>query len=155
MLDIKGNSSDTRSVRLSNFTDRPFIFRNVSCRGIEGILQALKCSDVETQKEICALSGREAKRRGNEHNNWKETQVLWWNGEQFGRSTREYQDLISAIYDAVYEQDRSFEQDLHAIGNEEIRHTIGSPDMRDTVLTEIEMLYQLNRLRFRALRGHL
>ncbi len=153
MLDIKGNSVDPRSARLSNFTDRAFVFDGVTCCGLEGILQALKCADHEMQKHICNMGGREAKRAGTDFNDWKESQILWWMGKPYGRSTVKYLDLITAIYDAAYEQDPTFKSDLLVTENEELRHTIGNPDVRDTVLTEVEMIYQLYRLRFRSLRG--
>lgn len=154
MIDIKGNNPDPRSARLSNFTDRPFDFDGVSCAGIEGILQALKCPDPEMQKEICALPGFEAKHAGVLFNNWKGEQILWWQGQPYFRSAREYLELITRIYDAVYAQDLSFATDLSATGYEDLCHSIGNPDMRDTVLTEVEMIYQLNRLRIRALGDH-
>ena len=152
MLDIKGNDKDPRVARLSNFAKRAFVFCDVSCAGLEGILQALKCKDFDVQKEICALSGREAKRRGLEFDDWKESKCLWWSDMEFDRSGKEYVSLVTDIYDAVYAQDASFKTDLLAIGHEEICHSIGSSNMQDTVLTEVEMLYQLNRLRIRALK---
>lgn len=151
MLDIRGNSTDRRVARLSNFTERLFIFDEVACKGLEGLLQAFKCPDVQIQKEICNLNGRAAKARGVDFNNWKETQILWWQGSPYQRSSRDYVLLVTRSYDAVYEQDVSFKEDLLLIEFEEICHSIGNPDMRDTVLTEVEMLYQLNRLRIRAL----
>lgn len=154
MIDIKGNCSDPRAARLSNFTDRSFVFDGVSCAGIEGILQALKCPNPEIQKEICALRGREAKRKGVCFNEWKDRQFLWWKGRPFDRSSREYAELISRIYDEVFIQDKSFSSDLLATGYEDICHSIGNPDMRDTVLTEIEMIHQLNRLRIKTLGDH-
>jgi Bacteriophage protein GP30.3 len=154
MIDIKGNDKDPQVARLSNFTNRPFIFCDVSCAGLEGILQALKCKDFEIQKEICLLSGRDAKRRGLEFDDWKESQLLWWDGFSFERSGREYFSLVTDIYDAAYAQDDSFRTDLLAIGYEDICHSIGNSNMPDTVLTEVEMIYQLNRLRIRALKGH-
>ncbi len=154
MIDIKGNNPDPRSARLSNFTDRPFVFEGVACAGLEGILQALKCADEKVQREICSERGRDAKRMGDQFNNWKETQLLWWKGSSFNRSSRAYLELVTRIYDAVVEQDCSFKEDLLAVGHEDICHSIGNPDMRDTVLTEVEMIYQLNRLRIQALGGH-
>lgn len=152
MIDIKGGSKDLRAARLSNFTDRPFVFDGVQCVGIEGVLQALKEFHFETQVEICAMSGKLAKRAGSERDTWKQGQMLWWRGVTYARSSREYQELITRIYDAVYEQDPTFKEDLLAIGNEEICHSIGNPDQRNTVLTEVEMIHQLNRLRIQALR---
>lgn len=154
MLDIKGNDKDPRVARLSNFTKRAFVFCDVACAGLEGILQALKCQDSEIQKEICALNGREAKRRGLEFDGWKESQRLWWDDMAFDRAGREYSNLITDIYDTAYVQDASFKTDLLAIGYEDICHSIGSANMQNTVLTEVEMLYQLNRLRLRALKDH-
>jgi hypothetical protein len=154
MIDIKGNDKDPRVARLSNFTKRPCFFCEVACAGLEGILQALKCEDFEIQKEICALGGRDAKRRGLEFDNWKESQRLWWDGMEFDRAGREYFNLITDIYDTAYVQDASFKTDLLAIGYEDICHSIGNVNMQDTVLTEVEMLHQLNRLRLRALKDH-
>lgn len=151
MLDIKGNSTDRRVARLSNFTERFFVFDEVECRGIEGLLQAFKCPDPRLQKEICGLGGKAAKARGMNFNGWKETQTLWWQQVPYSRSSRDYILLVTRCYDAAYDQDKSFKGDLLLIGYEEICHSIGNPDMRDTVLTEVEMLYQLNRLRLKAL----
>lgn len=151
MLDIKGNSTDQRVARLSNFTERLFVFDEVACKGLEGLLQAFKCPDAQLQKEICNLNGKAAKARGMDFNDWKETQLLWWQGTPYPRSSRDYIFLVTRGYDAAYNQDVSFKDDLLLIGLEEICHSIGNSDMRDTVLTEVEMLYQLNRLRIRAL----
>lgn len=150
MLDIKGNASNLLVARLSNFTPRPFVFEGVRCAGIEGFLQSLKCEYIPTQKEICLLEGREAKQCGQTYDNWKHSQILWWKGQSFHRSGREYLLLVTNAYDAVYAQDKTLRHDLLAIGCNEICHSIGNPDMRDTVLTEVEMIYQLNRLRIRA-----
>ncbi len=152
MIDIKGGSKDPRATRLSNFTDRPFSFQGTPCAGIEGVLQALKEPNPEVQLEICAMSGKEAKKAGLERDNWKDGQTLWWQGFPYPRNSREYQILITLIYDSVYNQDPSFRLDLLNLGHEDICHSIGNTDQRDTVLTEVEMVYQLNRLRFRALR---
>lgn len=152
MIDIRRTCSDPRASRLSNFTSRSFVFSGIPCAGIEGVLQAFKCPDYETQKEICALHGKEAKRRGKSFDGWKESQTLWWDGLPYERSSREYLLLVTRVYDTTYAQDQTFGDDLLLIAYEDIAHSIGNPDMRDTVLTEVEMLYQLNRLRIHALR---
>lgn len=98
------------------------------------------------------LSGKEAKSFGSEQSLWKKLETLWWNFRTFDRFGREYCDLITRMYDPAYEQDPTFKGDLLAIGFEDIAHAIGNTDMRETVLTEVEMTHQLNRLRIRALR---
>lgn len=151
MLDIKGNSLNALVARLSNFTARPFVFEGTSCAGLEGFLQSLKCKDVLIQKEICTLKGRDAKQKGLDYDTWKNSQTLWWKGIPYDRSSRQYLLLVTKAYDSVFDQDKSFTEDLRNIGNQEICHSIGNPDMRDTVLTEVEMIYQLNRLRIKVL----
>ncbi len=151
MLDIKGNVTNPLVARLSNFTPRPFTFMGVTCAGLEGFFQSLKCEFVLSQREICLLEGKEAKRAGQMYESWKKSQLLWWDGKSYHRASREYLLLVTRAYDEVYLQDPSMRIDLLAIGYQEICHSIGNPDMRDTVLTEVEMLYQLNRLRIRAL----
>jgi hypothetical protein len=151
MLDIKGNAFDLCCVRLSNFTERRFLFDGIACASIEGPLQAFKYPVVAEQTEICALVGKDAKREGSKYNCWKDSHILWWKNSPYQRVSREYFLLVTRLYDAVYEQDKRFKEDILAIGYEEIRHSIGETNMYDTVLTEVEMLYQLNRLRIRAL----
>lgn len=151
MIDIISKSEDKRAARLSNFTDRPFYFDGVWCQGIEGILQALKCRDIRTQKKFCTMSGRGAKLTSENYQDWKLTQMLWWADVEYPRHSREYFDLITRIYDAAYEQDPTFAADLLAVGLSELRHTIGNTDANETILTEVEMIYQVNRLRIRAM----
>lgn len=152
MIEIGGHTKSPLGKRLSNFQDRPFIFDGVRCGGFEGIVQALKCPDIKHQRVICSLSGREAKKAGLEFNSWKKNQNLFWNGDSYDRCSRGYIMLITRIYDELYEQDETLRQDLLNLGNAKIWHSIGKPDMRDTTLTEIEMLFQIERLRHRALR---
>lgn len=153
MIDIRGDSKNRVAARLSNFATRTFIFRGVKCVCIEGILQSLKCNEVQMQRMLCEFDGRGAQKCGQDFNSWKKNQVLWWDGVGYIRSSHEYVHLITRIYDTVYEQDESFRQDLLALGHEDIQHSIGKSDVSDTVLTEIEMIHQLNRLRIRALAG--
>jgi hypothetical protein len=68
----------------------------------------------------------------------------------FTRHSDWYQNLLTRLYDAVYNQDPQFKDDLLALGNEEICHSIGKVEERETVLTEAEFVNQLNRLRERA-----
>ncbi len=152
-IDIHSGSKDPRSARLSNFARRLFLFDGVQCICLEGVIQALKEFDPEVQKEICAMEGGLAKKAGSTRLSWREKQLLYWRDVVFVRSSREYQDLITNIYDSAYEQDSSFRTDLLAVGNSDLVHTIGTTNQAETVLTEVDFLYQLNRLRFRARRG--
>ena len=150
MLDISSKSTDPCAARLSNFTDRPFVFDGVQCAGLEGPIQAFKCQDPMMQEEICALRGKDAKRRGQDFR-WQDSGLLWWKGRSYDRFSRDYSDLITRLYDAAYDQVTEYRTDLYCVTYVDIRHTMGNTDMRATVLTEVEMIHQLNRLRIREM----
>lgn len=150
-IEIGGFTTDPVGKVISNFQSRAFVFDGVPCAGFEGLVQALKCQNAERQREICKLSGKEAWKAGQEFNTWKETGTLYWQGDTFKRTSRGYMLLIERIYDAIYEQDETFRRDLLALGPSDIHHSIGRSNMRKTTLTEAEMLYNIQRLRIRAL----
>jgi hypothetical protein len=121
--------------RLSNFTRRSFLFDGVPCRSIEGVLQSFKFSSEEERRIVCGLWGIQAKLAG-EGRNWREEQVLFWNGERYPRESEEYRALLSRLYGAVYEQDADFRRDLRRARGRRLAHSIGKSDPRETVLTE-------------------
>ena len=49
--------------KLSNFTGFKFIFDEVECNSMEGLLQAFKFENIDSQKATCSLIGFSAKRR--------------------------------------------------------------------------------------------
>ena len=154
MINISGRSTNPIAARLSNFTLRNFKFDGIQCGSIEGVLQAFKFDDgVGLSRQICLMLPKKAKEMGTAFPGWKEEQIVFWDNIEFGRHGQEYQELISRLYDAVYDQDPTFRDDLRALGNEEICHSIGKSDPHDTVLTEQEFMDQLNRLRKQANRN--
>ncbi len=149
-IEIGGHTKSPVGKRLSNFYPRQFIFDGVPCGGMEGFLQSLKCPDINEQRRIAALYGIAAKRAGRTFDSWKESQLLYWQGTQFLRTSREYTLFITRAYDELYVQNAGFRTDLLKLGKARIWHSIGKPDARDTVLTEVEMINQLNCLRLEA-----
>lgn len=144
VIDIKSNGSGLVG-RLSNYTERRFVFDGIQCGSIEGVLQSFKCPDVKQQAEICALSSGRAKHAGSELD-WKSNQLLYWQGQTFPRQSEEYQELLDRLYLAVYEQDEGFRKDLAAIRGKEIDHRMGLSNPAETVLTRREFLLRLQRL---------
>lgn len=151
VIEIGGKTTHPVGKRLSNFASRPFYFDGIACGGIEGLLQAFKCPDQQIQKEICILVGREAKAAGTPYNIWKIDQLLHWQGSSFARSSRSYTLIITRAYDELYYQDPTFGSELLELGDATIWHSIGNGNIRDTTLTESEMVGQLNRVRHKAL----
>lgn len=153
-MDIK---SSYRGVAgsLSNFTARRFVFDGVECASSEGLLQSLKFSDLEIQREVCMLVGADAKQRGGERNTeWKERQILWWLGVEYSRESAEYQRLLDRVYETLAALS-DFQNDLLLTGEEILTHSIGNDNPKETILTEQEFCSRLmkNRERLRRLKG--
>lgn len=95
------------------------------------------------QKEVCKLVGRAAKARGSKKN-WKQTRILYWQGQEIKRDSQEYQDLLDRAY-AVLAENEGFKKALLASGNATLTHSIGKRKESDTILTAREFCSRLWR----------
>lgn len=143
-MDIGAGNSYPSSA-LSNFAPHPFEFDGVQCASMEGFLQSLKFSNPDMQAHVCSLVGRAAKFKGKKKR-WQPEQVLYWKGMPIARESDQYQDLITAAYQALF-LNAGFKRALAAAGDAVFTHSIGRNNPKETVLTEREFIQQLNRLR--------
>ncbi|MFC1638640.1 hypothetical protein ACFL2R_04405, partial [Patescibacteria group bacterium] len=142
MIDINSRNKGVAG-RLSNFQERSFWFYGIFCVCPEGPIQAFKFDNPVEQQRICLLSGRDAKKRGQERNEiWQSKQLLWWMGMEYPRHSREYQELLNRLYISMLTL-QSFQDDLLATGEEKLIHSIGESDPTQTVLTELELCSRL------------
>lgn len=145
-IDIHSNGK-WPSNALSNFYPHRFKFDGVWCGSMEGFLQSLKIPSMSIQKDICALSGKEAKMRSTDE--WKVDQTLYWNGQRsIRRDSNQFQSLVRKAYRAMFEQCPKFYEALKATGNKRLYHSIGNPNPQDTILTEKELCDILTELRY-------
>ena len=144
-MDI-GKGSGGVAGRLSNFTPRKFIFDGIECNSIEGVLQSFKFKNPEMQKEICKLSGLGAKQRG-ANKNWRQYQKLYWQGKEYKRDSKEYQELLDRLYQTVYDQNDNFRRDLQSCKGVTFTHSLGKHKKSETVLTVQEFCSRLTKLR--------
>lgn len=144
IMDI-GSEETYPSGHLSNFHPYEFIIDNVTCASMEGFLQALKFPDIDRQKFMCSLIGKQAKKLGRVQD-WKSDQTLYWMGEPIPRDSVRYQELITKAYNAL-SRNNQFRQTLKDTRRHVLAHTMGSSEITDTVLTEKEFVDQLTRLR--------
>lgn len=153
MIDIH-NKGQYPSDALSNFAAYEFTVDGIPCASMEGFLQSLKFMRKSKQKQICRLTGIEAKNSPGRLRNlrWKLTQTLYWGGVRYKRDSVKYQKLIARAYDALYEN-ADFRTALEATQSAELCHSIGGQDSRNTVLTEAEFIGQLYRLRSKLHEG--
>lgn len=140
------NESETAAWALSNFTLHSFVLDGVMCASMEGFLQSLKYEDEERQMAVCAKHGREAKKAGHGGRDWKSDQTLYWKGKAIPRDSGEFDALVTRAFDKRFENPH-FRWALFLTLGRPLRHSIGKLDKSETVLTEQEFLYQLERLR--------
>jgi len=138
--------------KLSNFASHEFIVDNVKCSSMEGFLQSLKFSNIESQKITCLLSGAAAKKKGSGRNSyWKSKQTLWWNGVTYKRNSKEYQELIDRAYDQLF-LNVKFQEALSSCDKKTVfTHSMGSNNKKETVLTESEFCKRLFKLKQKTL----
>lgn len=149
MIDISSKSEGPAG-ELSNFVARPFVLDGVKCASMEGFLQGLKFENESEQEFICSRVGFDAEKRGRARTvAWKRGQTLWWRGIPFDRHGTEYPRLLRRAFEAMAAQNPGFTKALAATGREELRHTLGRDDPRETILTEAEFCAILTGLRSR------
>ena len=143
-MDI-GSGKAYPSNALSNFAPHPFLFDGVECNSMEGLLQSFKFSSIDMQKEVCKLVGKAAKFKG-KPKKWYTKQILYWNGIEYPRESKEYQDLLDRAYEALA-QNRSFQNALIATRDAVLTHEIGKSKENETILTKREFISRLNKIR--------
>lgn len=148
IIDILSNGN-TLFCALSNFVKHEFYIDDIKCSSMEGFLQSLKFRSVRKQKQVCLLSGKEAKystRHTLAQLRWRMTHNLYWQGKRINRFSDEYQVLIDRAYETL-SQKSDFEKALKDSLSYTLAHSIGKTDKRKTVLTEYELILRLERIR--------
>lgn len=146
VIDIK---YDSEYGQLSNFAPHSFVFGGVQFASIEGFLQGIKYKNVKKQRKIFCLSAYDAKNAGKHSLYWNAFSTLFLNDKEINRFGIEYDFLIRSVFDAMAEQNPDFVDALLSTSDARLTHTIGKTRKMDTVLTEQEFIYQLNRLRYK------
>ena len=147
-LEITSHSEYPVNV-LSNFADTDFVFDGVEIKSIEGFLQSLKEKDPQQQRKICALDGKRAKGMGKKLNKQRnyDFKNLYWQGKKIDRLSKDYQDLLKAVYNARFKNDSNFRFALYYTKNYDLGHSLGCKDEKRTLLTENEFINILKNLR--------
>jgi len=130
---------------LSNFAHHNFTIDGVKCESMEGFLESLKFKSTKTQKEVCALVGYNAKKRGRDQK-WYLLQTLYWQNKEFKRYSKEYQDLLDRAFTELY-KNINFKNALNLTKGFTLTHTIGKKNMSETILTVKEFCSRLTTLR--------
>ena len=144
MIDIYSKGEYPADV-LSNFYPNTFVIDDVTCRSMESFLQSLKYKNTRRQIEVCALDGKIAKRNALAKK-WYKKQILWWRGKKYKRDSVEYQELLERVYSS-FAKNPAFAKALKDSGNQQLTHSIGKKNPKETILTEQEFCGWLMGLR--------
>lgn len=145
-MDI-GSGNGYPASALSNFSPYQFTIDGVECASMEGFLQSLKYSNVEMQKHVCTLVGKQAKFKG-KNKNWYHNQTLYWLGQPIKRDSLEYSELLERAFFEL-SKNTKFKKALLATNNAKLTHSKGKNKKSETVLTEREFCKILHDTRLR------
>ncbi len=145
---------DPVSSVLSNLFPHKFLFYtkgscdDTYCLSMESFLQSLRVKDPKLQKYICEnYSGPMVQKLKVCLNDWREDSYLYWNGIAIKRESLTYHELITTAYDCLFEGNPIFRECvLPKFKGVHLIHSIGKDYESETILTECEFRYQLNRL---------
>ena len=108
-MEVGGRNNSYPGGKLSNFTGFKFVFEDVECNSMEGLLQAFKFENIDSQIATCQLVGFAAKKKGFGRNTyWQQKQTLWWKNKAYPRKSKDYQILLNKVYNALYSQNKTF-----------------------------------------------
>ena len=145
-LDIHSKGKFPSNV-LSNFHESRFKFDGIQINSMEGFLQSLKTSDINLQKKICKLIGKDAKNAGIEIAQNYDMKTLHWKGQPIDRFSDDYKHLLKRVYKTKFEQDPLFRNAIKASKDKRLVHSIGKNSQQETILTEQEFTSLLVWLR--------
>ena len=130
---------------LSNLFPYEFTFKGQKLNSIECFFQGIKFKDKDLQSKLFKYSGKEAVvlQKASDYN-WKETGIVYWQGNPIKRDSKEYDDLIDELYISAIQNE--FYRNAIKNCNLSIIHAMGEIDKKDTVFTRYEFEYMLNCL---------
>lgn len=146
ILNLSYRSEIELEKKLSNLYPYKFTLDGHVISSMEGMLQSLKTNDIKEKKKIWEMYGVEAWRYGQKFNNWKNNQLLYWNGESIRRNSLLYTQLISKAYDELF-GNSEFKSNLKRSMKYKLSHSIGQTDVSNTLLTKDEYIGNMERLR--------
>ena len=131
---------------LSNLFPYEFEFRGKKLSSIESFFQGIKFKDIEMQNFVFNYSGLDSNNvTACSDYDWKETGMIYWQGKEIDRFSKEYDELIVELYISAI-QNPLYRSALKKC-NKNIIHTMGETEKSETVFTRYEFEKQLNCLK--------
>lgn len=131
---------------LSNLFPYTFKFKGKRMRSIENFFQGIKFKDKKIQNYVFTYYGTQAVHiKAATDYNWKESGIVYWQGKEIKRDSKEYELLVDELYISAI-QNPIYRGVLNNC-NKFILHSIGENNKKDTTFTRYEFEFELNCLK--------
>lgn len=131
---------------LSNLFPYEFTFRGKTLKSIESFFQGIKFKDIDMQNLVFNYSGLDSNHvKVCSEYDWKETGMVYWQGKEIDRYSKEYDDLVDELYISAIQN--PLYRNILKITTRDILHTMGGTSKEETVFTRYEFELQLNCLK--------
>ena len=131
---------------LSNLFPYEFEFRGKKLKSIESFFQGIKFKDINMQNLVFNYSGLDSNHvKVCSGYNWKETGILYFQGKEINRYSKEYDDLVDELYISAIQN--PLYRNILKVTTRDIIHTMGGETKEETVFTRYEFELQLNCLK--------
>ena len=131
--------------RLSNLYTYQFEFDGITYASMEAFFGSLRTPDFIEKQKLYSTFGIDSWYKGHKFS-WYEKQEVYYKDKTINRDSREYENLITAAFDALFTNEE-FKQALRESRNCKLTHTVGKTAKDKTLLTRKEFIGHLNRLR--------
>jgi len=146
VLDITFRAESGIEKKLSNLYPYRFVIDNIEVESFEGWIQSLRSPEQWFKEQSYGLTGFSAWKKG-QGIDWWTKQELYWLDRKINRQSEEYTELITRAYDCLYEQCEDFRNCLKESIPYKLEHSVGRGNKSETLMTRVEYLFQMNRLR--------
>lgn len=131
---------------LSNLFPYEFEFKGKKMSSIEAFFQGIKFKDVKMQNLVFSYHSLNSNYvKVCSGYDWKQTGILYWQGEEIDRYSKKYDDLVDELYISAIQN--PLYRNILKTCQKEIIHTMGAKEKNETVFTRYEFEKQLNCLK--------
>lgn len=144
-INVGYNQKGSYTKLLSNLFPYEFNFKGHKLNSIESFYQGIKFKNKKVQKYIFKYYGIQAVQIKEASNyDWKKTGIIYWQGKEINRFSKEYDNLIDELYISAI-QNPLYRNVLLKV-DKPIIHIIGEESKENTTFTRYEFEYMLNAL---------
>ena len=131
---------------LSNLFPYEFKFRDKTLQCIESFFQGIKFKDINMQNLVFNYSGLDSNHvKVCSGYDWEKTGILYWQGKEINRFSKEYDDLVDELYISAIQN--TLYRNILKVTAKDIIHSMGKKSKEETVFTRYEFEFELNCLK--------